>query len=51
MKYSIEVDGTAIISGFYDGRKEESIHKLVDFIRSKVKDGVKVELCAWSPNR
>lgn len=50
-KYKILIDGMVIDSGYYASVDISILETKVDFLKTKVKDGVKVELYTWAPNR
>jgi hypothetical protein len=50
-KYKILIDGASIKEGYFANVDYDMLEHLVAFLRTRVRDGVIVELVTWSPNR
>lgn len=50
-KYKIIMDGAVIVSGYFASVDYELLEHQTNFIRSRVKEGVIVELVTWIPSR
>jgi hypothetical protein len=50
-KYKILIDGASIKEGYFANADYKLLENLVDFLRTRVRDGVIVELITWNPNR